>query len=122
MTTYQPGDTANGHVLGSDGVWRPLAAPPPPVVVAQTSVPRTAAGTTIGCLAVPVVIVVGLVIMFVITSIGSVGVIAAANAEAEGSPVPVGVQVVLVLGLLGGFGGWYVWQRDKRKPTKKVPW
>lgn len=27
--TWQPGDVANGHVLGEDGVWRPLPPSPP---------------------------------------------------------------------------------------------
>lgn len=25
---YQPGDVANGHVLGTDGVWHPIQQPP----------------------------------------------------------------------------------------------
>ena len=27
MTTYRPGDVANGHILGSDDQWHPVAAP-----------------------------------------------------------------------------------------------
>ena len=29
MTTYRPGDVANGYILGSDNLWYPVAPPPP---------------------------------------------------------------------------------------------
>lgn len=28
MTDYKPGDVVNGHVLGNDGSWHPISAPP----------------------------------------------------------------------------------------------
>lgn len=28
MSEYRAGDVVNGHMLGSDGVWHPVAAPP----------------------------------------------------------------------------------------------
>ena len=44
MSTYKPGDIANGHILGSDGVWRPFQQPVPymPLVKASNA-PVTAA-------------------------------------------------------------------------------
>ena len=47
--TYKPGDIANGHVLGTDNVWRPLPTPPPATAMAAPDVaggPLTVKGHT----------------------------------------------------------------------------
>lgn len=50
MSGYQPGDIANGHILGADGVWRPLQQQVPVVFVQRH--PDEKSPTTFALLAV----------------------------------------------------------------------
>jgi hypothetical protein len=70
--TYQVGDVANGHVLGSDGHWHPLpAAPPVPYPAAPdgwTSGTRVAVGALVGVAALLLVATIAVGVVAVLLS------------------------------------------------------